>query len=160
MSSSDLLKTSYHLVNKKLANLASVLVNVSAVSTTKVAAAAANKSSSYRILKELSTSASDLLVSKLNNNNNNQPPPNRNNLNHRPSFSPSTGESKNGYIVAFVFIFIIVLLGIVGRVIYSANDSPIANLAYLKYHRTSAAAAALNRDTNETTKHNPSSNFE
>jgi Na+/proline symporter len=54
-----------------------------------------------------------------------------------------TSSSKAGYIFAFVFIFLIVLFGIVGRVIYSANESS-SNLAYLKYHRASAAAAALN----------------
>ena len=44
--------------------------------------------------------------------------------------------TKTGYIIAFVFIFIVFLLGIVGRVIYSTNDTP-DYLIYLKYYRAS-----------------------
>lgn len=52
---------------------------------------------------------------------------------------------RSGYIVSFVIIFVIVLFILVGRVIYSSNESAAPNIAYLKYHRASVAATALSQ---------------
>lgn len=70
-------------------------------------------------------------------------------MSHRASDADEMAASKNGYIVAFVIIFVVVLFIIVGRVIYSSNESSAPNLAYLKYHRASLAASALNRASTE-----------
>ncbi|RNA20158.1 hypothetical protein BpHYR1_043176 [Brachionus plicatilis] len=43
---------------------------------------------------------------------------------------------KTGYLFAFGFLFAVLLLGIVGRATYSANDTLI-HLNYMKYHRNS-----------------------
>lgn len=60
------------------------------------------------------------------------------------SITIDTGNIRSGYIVSFVIIFIIVLFIIVGRVIYSSNESAAPNIAFLKYHRASTTATALN----------------
>lgn len=57
-------------------------------------------------------------------------------------------STRSGYIVAFVIIFVIVLFILVGRVIYSSNESAAPNIAYLKYHRASMAATALSQREN------------
>lgn len=43
---------------------------------------------------------------------------------------------KAGYIFAFLFLFIVLLVGIVGRASYSANDTVI-HLNYMKYQNGS-----------------------
>lgn len=43
---------------------------------------------------------------------------------------------KTGYIFAFGFLFVILLLGIVGRASYSVNDT-LVHLNYMKYQRNS-----------------------
>lgn len=67
-------------------------------------------------------------------------------------------SNKTGYILAFVLIFLIVLLAIFGRVIYSINDSSV-HLMYLKYHRNSLAASALNTQKSNSNNPNSSSSF-
>jgi hypothetical protein len=74
---------------------------------------------------------------------------NKNNNNNNSSGSSGTLKnalniaSINAHIIIFVLIFLLVLVVIVGRVIYTTNDVPF-NQAQLKYHRDSVAAAALN----------------
>lgn len=50
---------------------------------------------------------------------------------------------KAGYIFAFSFLFLVLLVGIVGRASYSANDT-IIHLNYMKYHRNSLERSTSN----------------
>jgi hypothetical protein len=62
------------------------------------------------------------------------------NLKNSRNFSTKTPANlRTGYIFAFIVIFLIVLFGIVGRVIYSSNDPP--TYIYEKYHRASKLAS-------------------
>ena len=68
-------------------------------------------------------------------------------------------ENKTGYIFAFVFIFIIVLMAIVARVIYSANETP-SYLIYLKYSRAmSTADSDINNPKTDQNQDQPGSKY-
>ncbi|CAF0922822.1 unnamed protein product [Brachionus calyciflorus] len=66
-------------------------------------------------------------------------------VNHVNISNPNEIVHKTGYLFSFGFLFIILLFGIVGRVIYSANDTVI-HVSYLKYHRNTLNGSKTNSD--------------
>ena len=62
---------------------------------------------------------------------------NRSTLSNKPYESMQV-HNKSGYIFSFVFMFLIVVMGIIGCVIYSANATQIPSHVYLKYQRANS----------------------